>query len=55
MGEFSSFALVPEQGVVPEISQLPGDMRARIGAMAARLDLRDAAAVQGFGARAKKE
>lgn len=55
MGEFSSFALVPEQGVVPELSQLPGDMRARIGAMAARLDLRDAAAVQGFGARAQKE
>ena len=24
MGEFSSFALVPEQGVVPELSQLPG-------------------------------
>ena len=46
MGEFSSFALVPEQGVVPELSQLPGDMRARIGAMAARLDLRDAAAVR---------
>ena len=55
MGEFSSFALVPEQGVVPELPQLPQDMRARISDMASRLDVRDSAAVLGFGARAQKE
>ena len=55
MGEFSEFALVPEQGIVPELSQLDSGMQARIRQMAARLDVRDAAQVAGFGARAQKE
>ena len=55
MGEFSDFALVPEQGVVPEIQQLDAQMQQRIAQMAARLDVRDNAAVLGFGARAQKE
>lgn len=55
MGEFSGFALVPEQGAVPQIGQLDPDMQARIRAMAAKLDLHDSAAVLGFGARAQKE
>ncbi len=55
MGEFAQFALVPEQGVVPEMAQLGEEMRARIEATAARLDVRDGAAVLGFGARAQKE
>lgn len=53
--QFENFALVPEQGVVPEKEQLPPEMRARIEALAARLDARDAAAVSGFGAKAQKE
>lgn len=55
MGEFSDFALVPEQGVVPELSQLDPRMQARIAEMAAKLNVRDSAAVLGFGARAQKE
>lgn len=55
MGEFSQFALVPEQGVVPELEQLGEDMQSRIRAMAQRLDVQDGAAVAGFGARAQKE
>lgn len=54
MGEFSQFALVPEQGVTPEIGQLDGEMQARIREMASRLNVRDAAAVMGFGAKAQK-
>jgi len=55
MGEFSQFALVPEQGVVPEMGQLSEEMRGRIRALAAKLDIHDGAAVLGFGARAQKE
>ena len=55
MGEFSAFALVPEQGVVPEKEQLDSEMQTRIERMAARLDVHDGAAVLGFGARAQKE
>lgn len=55
MGEFEQFALVPEQGVVPELGQLDGAMQQRIREMAARLDVRDNAAVMGFGAKAQKE
>ena len=55
MGEFSGFALVPEQGVVPEMEQLDAQMQQRIRAMAAKLDVHDGAAVLGFGARAQKE
>ena len=54
MGEFSSFALLPEQGTVPRMEQLDSDMQARIRALAQRLDLRDSAAVMGFGAKAQK-
>ena len=55
MGEFSSFALVPEQGVVPGKEQLDEQMRRRIEEMAAKLDVHDGAAVLGFGARVQKE
>ena len=55
MGEFSQFALVPEQGAVPEMAQLDSGMQSRIRALAARLDVSDGAAVLGFGARAQKE
>ena len=54
-GEFSGFALVPEQGAIPQKHQLDPDMQRRIEAMAARVDIRDNAAVMGFGARAQKE
>ena len=52
MGEFSAFALTPEQGVVPEKEQLDGEMQWRIEQMAQRLDVHDSAAVLGFGALA---
>ena len=55
MGEFSSFALAPEQGVVPRKEQLDEQMRRRIEQMAAKLNVHDSAAVLGFGARAQKE
>ena len=55
MGEFSQFALVPEQGVVPEMTQLDDAMQQRIRDLAAQLDVHDSAAVMGFGARAQKE
>ena len=55
MGEFSDFALVPEQGAVPQIDQLDGGMQSRIRALAARIDPADGAAVLGFGARVQKE
>lgn len=54
MGEFSQFALVPEQGATPEMGQLDEAMQGRIREMAARLDVNDAAAVMGFGAKAQK-
>lgn len=55
MGEFSQFALVPEQGVVPQMEQLDEGMQARIAQMAARLNIRDNAAVMAFGAKAQKD
>ena len=55
MGEFSQFALVPEQGAVPQMEQLDAQMQSRIRDMAARIDVRDSAAVMGFGAKAQKE
>lgn len=55
MGEFSQFALVPEQGVVPQMDQLSGDMQSRIREMAKKLNVNDGAAVLGFGARVQKE
>ncbi|MGN0776426.1 MAG: toxic anion resistance protein [Candidatus Ventricola sp.] len=55
MGEFGNFALVPEQGAVPDMAQLDEGMQQRIREMAARLDVRDSAQVAGFGARAQKE
>lgn len=48
MGEFSGFALVPEQGAIPQKHQLDPDMQRRIEAMAARVDIRDNAAVMGL-------
>ena len=54
MNEFSAFALLPEQGAVPKMQQLDGEMRERIEVLAARLDIRDSAAVMGFGAKAQK-
>ena len=55
MGAFENFALVPEQGVTPAMQQLGGEMQERIRQLAARLNVRDAAAVMGFGAKAQKE
>ena len=55
MGEFSGFALLPEQGVVPRMEQLDDQMQQRIRAMAGKLNIHDSAAVLGFGARAQKE
>lgn len=55
MGAFEGFALVPEQGSVPAKSQLPQDLRLQIEQLAAGLDVRDGAAVMGFGAKAQKE
>ena len=55
MGAFEHFALVPEQGATPAMEQLGGDMQEKIRQLAARLDVRDAAAVMGFGAKAQKE
>ena len=55
MGAFANFALVPEQGTMPQMEQLPQDMQAQIRALAARLNVRDNAAVMGFGAKAQKE
>ena len=54
MGEFSMFALKPEQGALPAMEQLPDDMQQRIRAMAQRLNVSDHAAVMGFGAKAQK-
>ena len=55
MGEFSDFALIPEQGVVPTMQQLGDEMQRRIEKLAAGIDVRDSAAVLGYGARAQKE
>ena len=55
MGEFGNFALVPEQGAVPDMAQLDNGMQQRIRELAARLDVHDGAQVAGFGARAQKE
>ena len=55
MGAFEHYALVPEQGVRPQMHQLDGETQQRIGELAARLDVRDAAAVMGFGAKVQKE
>lgn len=55
MNEFAQFALAPEQGAMPQKEQLGEDAQRRIEEEAAQIDLNDAAAVQGFGARAQKE
>ena len=55
MGAFANFALIPEQGTMPQMEQLPQDMQAQIRALAGRLNVRDNAAVMGFGAKAQKE
>ena len=55
MGAFANFALIPEQGTMPQMEQLPQDMQSQIRALAGRLNIRDNAAVMGFGAKAQKE
>ena len=55
MGAFSDFALIPEQGALPEIEKLPEEMRENIRKTAARLRVSDPSAVAAFGARAQKE
>jgi len=55
MGGFESYALVPEQGAVPQMEQLDGEMQRHIRTLAARVDVADGAQVAGFGARAQKE
>ena len=55
MNEFAQFALAPEQGAVPQKEQLGEDAQRRIEEEAEQIDLTDAAAVQGFGARTQKE
>lgn len=54
MDEFASFALLPEQGTDVRMEQLDEDMQGRIRALAQRLDVRDSAAVMGFGAKAQR-
>lgn len=54
MNDFSAFALLPEQGAVPRMEQLDAEMQQRIRALAARMNIRDSAAVMGFGAKAQK-
>lgn len=54
MGEFDAFALIPEQGAVPQLDQLDGAIQSRIRDLAGRLNIRDGAAVMGFGAKAQK-
>ena len=55
MGAFSDFALIPEQGALPEIGQLPDEMQGTIRKTAARLRVSDPAAVAAFGAKAQKD
>ena len=55
MGGFEQFALIPEQGATPQIGQLDAQMQENIRRLAARLNVRDAAAVMGFGAKVQKE
>ena len=55
MGAFSDFALIPEQGALPEMEQLPGELQEAIRKTAARLRVSDASSVAAFGARAQKE
>ena len=55
MGAFANFALIPEQGTMPQMEQLPQDMQSQIRTLAGRLNIRDNAAVMGFGAKAQKE
>ena len=55
MGAFSEFALIPEQGALPEMEQLTEEMREAIRKTASRLRVNDAAAVAAFGAKAQKD
>ena len=55
MGAFSDFALIPEQGALPEMEQLPAEMQENIRRTASRLRVNDPSAVAAFGARAQKE
>ena len=55
MGAFDQFALIPEQGAQPEMSQLPQEMQQTIRRTAARLKVSDPTAVSAFGAKAQKD
>ena len=55
MSAFSNFALIPEQGALPEMAQLPEDMQEKIRTTARRLRAEDPAAVAAFGAKAQKD
>lgn len=55
MGEFSQFALIPEQGVEPQKQQLDPEMQRRVETAAASLNIDDSVAVMAFGARIQKE
>ena len=55
MGAFDQFALIPEQGAQPEMSQLPPEMQEVIRRTAARLKVSDPTAVSAFGAKAQKD
>ena len=55
MGAFDQFALIPEQGAQPEMSQLPPEMQETIRRTAARLRVSDPTAVSAFGAKAQKD
>ena len=55
MGAFDQFALIPEPGAQPEMSQLPPEMQKVIRRTAARLKVSDPTAVSAFGAKAQKD
>ena len=55
MGEFSEFALVPEQGAEPVKEQLDHEMQSRIEQTAARFDLNSSSNILGYGAKIQQE
>ncbi len=55
MGEFSDFALIPEQGAEPVKEQLAPDMQKRIEMAASGFNISDSAGIMGFGAKTQKE
>lgn len=55
MGEFSDFAMIPEQGAEPVKEQLAPDMQKRIEMAASGFNISDSAGIMGFGAKTQKE